>query len=305
MKIAYILLCHKDPEQLVRLVNALKGTGDFYIHIDKKSDIRPFQACFKDNPFVYLLKKRINVTWAGWSMVKAYMLLLQAALKSEKHYTRFIMLTGQDYPLMSNQKILNIFEENRNIEYVMAYNLTTSTVSTDKKKVLMRWYLDSPFKSRFLQRVYKSIMYRCVTKVFKNKELRISLNGKLVDPYFGQMLSAFTREGAELILYTYLHDKAYNKRMKTAFAAVELYWQTIIFNSDLRKNTVQGGREHEITEHFGWAPLHYHHYDVDTSVFTEENFDEIKDSGYMFFRKVVPGKSEGLMDKIDELRREK
>ena len=77
-----------------------------------------------------------------------------------------------------------------------------------------------------------------------------------------------------------------------------------VTHSDLRKNTVQGGQEHEITEHFGWAPLHYHHYDIDTSVFTEEDFDEIKNSGYMFFRKVVPGISDRLMDKIDELRGE-
>ena len=143
-----------------------------------------------------------------------------------------------------------------------------------------------------------------MTNIFKRKEIRVPLGGKLVEPYFGQMLSAFTREGAELILYTYLHDKAYNRRMKTAFAAVELYWQTIIFNSDLRKNTVQGGQEHEITEHFGWAPLHYHHYDVDTSVFTEQNFGELQNCGYMFCRKVVLGKSDSLMDKIDELRRE-
>jgi hypothetical protein len=215
------------------------------------------------------------------------------------------MLTGQDYPLMSNDEIIKTFEENRDVEYVMAYNVVTSTVPTDKNKLLKRWYLDNPFRSRFLQRAYKSIMYHTVTEHFKREELRVSLNGQLVDPYFGQMLSAFTKKGAGLLVDTYLNDKKYNKAMKTAFAAVELYWQTIIFNSDLRGNTLQHGEEHEITEHFGWAPLHYHHYDVDTSVFTEEDFDELKNSGYMFCRKMVVGKSESLMDKIDEMRREK
>ena len=149
MKVAYILLAHKDPEQLVRLIDSLKGTGDFYIHIDKKSDIRPFQDCFKNNPSVHLLKKRINVTWAGWSMVKGYMLLLEAALKSDKNYSRFVMLTGQDYPLMKNSEITAQFVVQKDIEYIMAYNLTTSTVPTDKNKVLRRWYLDNPFRSHF------------------------------------------------------------------------------------------------------------------------------------------------------------
>lgn len=305
MKIAYILLAHNHPRQLLRLVKALEGTGDFYIHIDKKSDIREFQEVFSGMAFVHLLERRVNVTWAGFSMVKGYMLLLEAALASEEQYDRFVMLTGQDYPLMSNKEIIKTFEDNRDVEYIMAYNIATSPVPTDKDKVLKCWCLDNPFRSRFLQKVYKGIMYRVVTRPFSGRELRVPLNGKMVDPYFGQMLSAFTRKGANLLMNTYLNDKKYNKRMKTAFAAVELYWQTLFFNSELRKNTVQLGAEHEITEHFGWAPLHYHHYYVDTSVFTEEDFDELKNSGYMFCRKMVVGKSESLMDKIDEWRNEK
>ena len=287
MKIAYLLLTHNNPEQLARLVNSLKETGDFYIHIDKKSNIRPFEQIFDGMDSVYLLKKRVNVTWAGWSLVKGYMLLLQTALESENKYDRFVLLTGQDYPLMSNGEIIKTFEDNPDIEYVMAYNIATSTVSADKYKVLRRWYLDNPFRTKFFQRAYKSIMYHTVTERFLRKELRVPLNGRLVDPYFGQKLSAFTRKGAELILYTYLHDKAYNKRMKTAFAPEEIYWQTIIFNSHLRKNTIEFGKE------------------LDTSVFTEEDFEELRNCGYMFCKKVIIGKSDGLMDKIDELRREK
>ncbi len=304
MKIAYILLTHKDPEQLLRLVNCLKETGDFYINIDKKSDSEPFYKLLQNESAVHFLRKRINVTWAGWSMVKAYILLLKEAYESTEKYDRFVFLTAQDYPLMKNSEIIKVFEGNADTEYIMAYNIVTSTVATDKNKVLKRWYLDNPFRNTFLQRAYKGLMYRLVTKNFQRKELRVPLGGKLVDPFFGQMLSAFTRSGAELLINTYLHDKKYNQRMKTAFAAVELYWQTIIFNSSLRMNTIQGGNEHEITEHFGWAPLHYHHYDIDTSVFIEEDFNELKDCGYMFCRKLVLGKSDTLMDKIDEMRRE-
>ena len=237
-------------------------------------------------------------------MVQAYLYLMDCAYSSDKHYDRFVFMTGQDYPLMTDIQILKEFSEHPDVEYVMAYNIATSTVSTDKNKILKNWYLDTPFRSRFLQRAYKSLMYRFITKPFSGKQLQVKLGGEYVDPYFGQMLSSFTRSGAELLLNTYNNDKAFNKKMKRVYAAVEIYWQTVIFNSPLRKNTVQNGEEHEITEHFGWAPHHYHNYDVDTSVYKEEDFEEIKNSGYMFFRKVVPGISDGLMDKIDELRKE-
>lgn len=305
MKIAYLILAHKGAEQLARLIDRLSKTGDSFVHVDKKVKIDEFQDCLKPIQNVYLEKKRKPVYWGGWSIVKAYMGLMQKALESETHYDRIVLMTGQDYPLMKDTEINKFFEEHTETEYIMAYNIMNSTVVTDKNKLLRRWYFDAPFKSVFLQRIYKGIMYRLITKNFARKKISLSLDGRPVDPYFGQMLSGFTRKGAELVLKTYLEDKKFNRVMKRAHAPDELYWQTIIFNSDLRKNTVQGGVEHEITEHFGWAPLHYHHYDVDTSIFTEDDFDEIKNSEYMFIRKVVPGKSDSLMDKIDMLRKEK
>ena len=238
-------------------------------------------------------------------MVKAYMLLLEQAFNSPENYDRFVMLTSEDYPLMSNERIIEEFEKNREVEYVMAYNIATSTIPTDKDKVLRRWYFDCPFRTRFFQRAYRSLMYRIFTQNFKSKQLKVSLGGRLVDPYFGQMHSAFTPRGLGLLLDVYKNDKPFNKKMKKVHAAVELYWQTVIFNSELRVNTVQGGREHEITEHFGWAPLHYHNYDVYTSVYTEKDFDEVMGSGYMFCRKTVLGVSDKLVEMIDDVRAKK
>lgn len=305
MKIAYIFLVHKDPKQVKRLINSISTTGDFYIHVDKKSNFKNFENEFKDYPNVFFTSKRYSVWWAGFSMIKGYMQGVLDAYNSDKWYDRFVLMTGQDYPLMTNEQIITEFETHKTTEYVMAYNITTSTIPTDKNKILKNWYFDFLFNNPFLARCYRSFMYRVITKNFTRKELRVPLNGKLVDPYFGQMLSAFTREGMELVLNTYLHDKKYNNVMKKVHAAVESYWQTIIFNSSLRKNTVQNGEEHEITEHFGWAPLHYHNYDVDTSIYTADDFDELKNSGYMFCRKVIPGVSDELMDLIDKMREER
>lgn len=303
MKIAYLMLAHKDSKQIRRLAQLLTKTGDCYIHLDKKSDRNSFVSDLGHIDGMEVLTK-YSVSWAGWSMVQAYMFLLEHAFNSDKKYDRFVFMTGQDYPLMTDSEILAEFSKNRDVEYVMAYNISTSTIATDKNKILKKWYFDIPFKNRFLRRCYLSFMYRFITKPFTGKKIKVLYDGREVDPYFGQMLSAFTRTGTELILKTYHEDKKFNKKMKTVHAAVEIYWQTIIFNSPLRKNTVQNGEEHEITEHFGWAPLHYHNYDVDTSIYKEEDFDELKNCGYMFFRKVVPGISDGLMDKIDDLRKE-
>lgn len=303
MRIAYLLMAHKDPNQVKRLVESLQDSGDFFIHIDKKSDLSEFTKAIGENKKVFYADKRIRVNWAAWSMTEVYLNLLAQAYNSDKQYDRFVFMTGQDYPLMTNEQIVEEFSAHKDVEYVMAYKISTSTIPTDKNKVLKKWYFENPFNNKFLRRCWFSFTYRVLTKLSNRKTTKIPLGGKLVDSYFGQMLSAFTRDGAKLLVDVFQNDKKYNKVMKHVHASVEHYWQTIIFNSDLRSKTIQGGAEHEITEHFGWAPLHYHHYYVDTSVFTIEEYDEIKDCGHMFFRKVVPGKSDSLMDAIDELRK--
>ena len=167
VKIAYLILAHKDPEQIKRLSNRLAKTGDVFIHIDKKSDIKPFIAAIKDNESVFFTEARHSVNWAGWSMVKGYMQLIKDAMKSDKGYDRFVFLTGQDYPLMSDSDIKSEFEKNATVEYVMAYNIAHSTVPTDRDKIEKNWYLDPPFKSKLMRKAYCSFMYRVVTKHFR------------------------------------------------------------------------------------------------------------------------------------------
>ena len=304
MKIAYLMMCHKDPAQIKRLTERLLKTGDVIIHVDKKSDITPFIELLKNEENVYFVKNRIDVSYAGFTMAKVYLEMLEYAYNSEKGYDRFVFMTGQDYPLMKDSEIIEEFSSHKDTEYIMAYKIATSTIPTDKNKVECKWYLDTKIHNKFLRRCYLSIMYRVFTKHGIRRKRQVPFSGKLVEPYFGQMLSAFTRQGAKLLIDTYRNDKKFNKVMKHVYPAVEIYWQTVIFNSPLREKTIQNGEEHEITTHFGWAPLHFHHYDVDTSVFTEKDFDEIVSSKMMFFRKAIPGISDALLDKIDKYREE-
>jgi len=50
MKIAYIILAHKLPQQIIRLVNRL-NTDDtsFLIHVDKKTEHRIYQEIVRDS----------------------------------------------------------------------------------------------------------------------------------------------------------------------------------------------------------------------------------------------------------------
>ena len=62
-KIAFILLCHKDPEAIIAQANRLTTVGDFVsIHFDagsKYDDFQHIRSVLKDNPNVTYAKKRV------------------------------------------------------------------------------------------------------------------------------------------------------------------------------------------------------------------------------------------------------
>ena len=67
MKIAYLILCHTDPNHIKRLTNKItKDSGnEAFVHVDGKSDIAPFEHALKDNAHVHMIKQRFNVYWGG------------------------------------------------------------------------------------------------------------------------------------------------------------------------------------------------------------------------------------------------
>ena len=50
MKIAYLILCHMDPEHIARLVRKItENTQNVaYVHVDGKVDVTHFRICCED-----------------------------------------------------------------------------------------------------------------------------------------------------------------------------------------------------------------------------------------------------------------
>jgi len=69
-KIAYILLCQKDPDGIVAQANRLTASGDFVsIHFDSRAQPEHFQFIrseLEDNPNVVFVAKRIKCGWGEW-----------------------------------------------------------------------------------------------------------------------------------------------------------------------------------------------------------------------------------------------
>ena len=114
-KIAFILLCHKDPAAVVEQATRLTATGDcISIHYDKSADpagFREIQSQLADNPNVVLVKRRVKCGWGEWSLVEATLRAVRAALDAFPKATHFYMLSGDCMPIKTSEYIQEFLAE--------------------------------------------------------------------------------------------------------------------------------------------------------------------------------------------------
>lgn len=103
----YIILAHKNPEQIFRMIQSLDDSSSkFFVHIDLKSDLSSF-GILENCSNISIIPQRENCIWGDFSIVKATIHLLKNVVEfGNKGFT--ILLSGQDYPIKSPQ-ILNDF----------------------------------------------------------------------------------------------------------------------------------------------------------------------------------------------------
>ncbi|OSQ53318.1 DUF5928 domain-containing protein [Marivita geojedonensis] len=96
--IAFILLCHKDPDAIIRQALSLTAVGDYIsIHFDARADAAAYRAitsALSDHPNVVFAKKRIKCGWGEWSLVQATLYAVEAAVEAFPRATHFYMLSG-------------------------------------------------------------------------------------------------------------------------------------------------------------------------------------------------------------------
>lgn len=117
-KIAYIILAHKKPFQIERLIQALSAPGvHFYIHLDKKISIEPFLFLGRMEN-VFLIQNRVLVNWGTFSLTRAILSSIEEITSGERDYTHIGFISGQDYPINPVKNLYAYLGENPQINLI-------------------------------------------------------------------------------------------------------------------------------------------------------------------------------------------
>ena len=274
-KIAILLMVHKNENQVNRLIKHLSKDFDVYVHIDKRSSIKIIQ---QSNVFVY---QKYKAYWGSFNIVLASLMLLKEAHKTG--YERYILLSGQDLPIKSNQEIKSFFENNDS-EYIDTIKIPREDGWPEMER-LTYYHVDSKYHGMDHISKYK-IFYRLQRKLYATFSRYFPRKLDYIF-YAGPQWVNFTHKCADKIFEYLENDKKYIKRFNLTSIADEFFFQTIV-------NHVKGLKiEKNCLRYIDWETGPEH-----PRILRMEDYDKIMQSGHLFARKFEEEVDKEIIDRI-------
>ncbi|MBF9031906.1 glycosyl transferase [Rhodobacterales bacterium HKCCE3408] len=105
-QIAFILLCHKDPDAIIAQARRLiAGGATVAIHYDARSPSADYARMVSELsglPGVVFAARRVRCGWGEWSLVQGTLNAVEAALAAFPDATHFFTLSGDCMPIKSS-----------------------------------------------------------------------------------------------------------------------------------------------------------------------------------------------------------
>ncbi|WGR92791.1 beta-1,6-N-acetylglucosaminyltransferase [Bradyrhizobium sp. ISRA443] len=230
MNVAYLILAHRQPEQLARLVCELQSPStEIFVHIDAHADIDPFRRAVGSR--AHFMTNRIPIHWGDYSLVRAALVLMDEALVSPRRHDYLVLISGTDYPLRSVAEIEDFFRENSGIEFIDSVAMPSEAAAKPLARLThykgrpgpVGWWVGKG--RRLLGGLGLVPMARDYKKWF----------GELV-PHAGNQWWALTRGACAYIQKFAADHPQFMKFYENTHVPDEMVFQTILANSPFRSN---------------------------------------------------------------------
>ena len=280
MRIAHIIIAHKNPEQVLRLATKLLHSNfDIFVHIDAKIEIEIFDGLRK-LPNVFFIKNRINCNWGGYSLLEGILSSLKEVLDSNNNYKYINLISGQDYPVYNAEYINDFFNSSPDKIYISYENSPDSNWWKDASKRYEKYHLtDYNFKGKYLiEKILNAIMPK------RNFPTATTLYGSNKACWW-----ALTHESAKFVLSKLNDDPKLIRFLRLCWGTDEFVIPTIIMNSSLKKHVVNNN-----LRYINWSEGKAHPKILDIT-----DYEDIIQSKMLFSRKFDSEIDTSVMDKID------
>jgi Core-2/I-Branching enzyme len=228
VRLAYIVLAHKAPAQVARLVRRVEENALVLVHYDKRSGQREYQQLqqlLTGIPGVVLLRQH-PVYWGRFGIITAIFEGIQYLVDNRCAFDMCILLSGQDYPIKS-QETIRAFFATRRTSIFLSHSWMQSSSEKWRLDRLHYWYF-MPFG---------------ISMKFPNRYLDLIVPVRRTLPrgfqlYTGSCWWCIPRDGIEY-LYEFAQERPdFFNFFKHAASPEEYVPQMILMNSPLREDVV-------------------------------------------------------------------
>lgn len=281
IKTAHLILTYKNPEQLSRLVKAIKHpNAEIFIHVDRKVEIKPFLK-LAETPGVHFIEKRHYIVWGGYSITKCYIDSMEEIM-SKGTFDYIVLMSGQDYPLKP------IDEFHRHLKQNNGYSI----MSVEKKTPSSRWWRYA--HERFL--FYHFNDFKFFGRKFVHKLSKRILPGRnFVFPDYelyggpGATFCALTSDAAGYVVnFMKKHTNA-RRFAQLTHASDEFWFQTLLMNSPYRDKIIN-----QPLWYIDWGGMSKH-----PRILTVLDYPSLVQSEMFFGRKFDMYVDETVLDMLD------
>lgn len=223
MRHAMLMCAHTNFNMLQMFIDLYDDERyDFYILIDKKISVNEKEILkrYPKKSKVYFCP-RIEISWAGYSQIEANLLMLEESTKRKYDYYHYFQ--GSDFPVKNCDDVDEFFEKNNGKQFV-------NICQKDFAKTKCGFYHFFTNNRWYRNNIFVKAANRCC--LYAQKILHVKRN-RDIELYHGSALTSLTHECVQYLLSK---KDEIRKRFNFTLAADEVFLQTMIANSELKKD---------------------------------------------------------------------
>lgn len=272
-RIAYLLLCHKDPDGILAQVGQLTAAGDSVaIHFDARAPAADFEVLrvgLAGNPRVAFTARRVRCGWGEWSLVEATLEAARTALAAFPEATHLYMLSGDCMPIKTAEYARTLLEA-ESADYIESFDFHTSgwikTGLRAERLEYRHWFNERGRKRLFYASL--AVQQRLGLKRQPPADLEIMI---------GSQWWCLRRATVEAILDFLARRPDVTRFFRTTWIPDETFFQTLV------RHLVPEGEIRSRTLTF----LMFTDYGMPVT-FYNDHYDLLLAQGYLFARKISP-----------------
>ena len=223
-KIAFILLCHKDPEAVIQQAKQFTAVGDYIsIHFDARAPLAHFEKIKKalyGNPNVVFAKKRIKCGWGEWSLVQATLHAVEAAVEAFPRATHFYMVSG-DCMSIKSAKYAHAFLDADDVDYIESFDFFESdwikTGFKEERLIYRHWFNERTRKWWFYNSFWAQRRLGLTREIPSDMQIMIGSQWWCLRRRTVEWVLNFTRDRKDVMRF-----------FKTTWIPDETFFQTVV-----------------------------------------------------------------------------